>query len=423
MAKNTNPADVSSWTTSLNGEVWVPRRNGNILSRALYLDLQDVLQRVVRKGPQKVDTSSGSALKVPAGAPKQVLSCTATESPITQVDRTFSQVAVSFTRDGSDPNYAGVHIWFTGYRGNSQPVLMCDGQDSPVVFNCESTKEIVTVTVQPFNGGHVSAPFAGSRTCSVALDGVVSAPPAPSIAAQTTTVGATIGQQFSFNFLPSSVSDVVLGYWIYRVGSHSAPTPPASRYQFVLHNPNQQGSFTFLDPSGVSTNFYYVSAVNKSGLESPLTDAAAGGGGTTTTYRPSTATAVSGGGFSNTSNVWDGNASTYSAGSSKSGVGAVSESWQGWASATGTNTVTLKVTSQCTYPSGASGTCKLEYSTNAGVSWTTIYSVSSARAQTTDSISISTAINLSNIRIRATVSGAGSSYTNQLVNEAWIETT
>lgn len=427
MAPPKNPADPATWTLSVNGKVWTPTRK-SILGRTLLQLVQEV-QRVKREGPKKIDTTSGAAVVTSGGIPKQVISCAATESPVSQVDRVYSQIAVSFTRDASDQNFAGVHVWLTGYHGNNQPVLITDAADSPAIFLVETTNEVVTVTVQPFNASHVAAPFAGAKTTTVLLNGQTTAPPAPSINTPTATItsgAVTVGQQFSFNYLPASLSDVIAGYWIYRVGSHSAPTPPASRWKFVTAAVLQSGVYTLIDSSGVSTNFYYVSAVNKQGLESALTDAtpAGGGGGGTTTYRPSTHTIVSGGGYSNPSNVWDGNASTYAVQSGKSGAGGGTDTWQGWSSIVGTPTsVKLKVTSQATYPTGAHGTTKLEYSTDNGSTWTTVYTTTAARATTTDVITLSIAVNLTQLKIRATVSGTGTAYTNQLLYEAWVEVT
>lgn len=419
--------DTSQWTVILNGKVWTPTRKS--IFGGVLLNLVNEVQRLRKTGPKKMDKTSGQALAVQGGIPKQVISCRGTESPASQVDRVYSQVAVSFTRDPSDKNFAGVHIWLTGYHGNNNPVLITDASDSPAVFLVETTGENVTVTVQPFNSNHVSAPFAGAKTCTVALDGAVSAPPAPSISSPTATItsgAVTVGQQFSFNYLPASISDVIAGYWIYRVGSHSAPTPPASRWKFVAASVNQSGVYTLIDSSGVSTNFYYVSAVNKQGLESSLTDAtpSGGGGGGTTIYRPTTNTALAGGGFTNPANAYDGNATTYAPGSAKSGVIGSSSSWQGFSSIVGTPTaVKLKVTSQCTYPSGASGTIIVSYSTDNGSTYTTIYSTAGARATTTDVVTLSTLVNLTQVKVKATVGGTGTAYDNCLMYEIWVEVT
>lgn len=413
---------------SLNGKVWTPTRKSGLFGQAL-LRLEHDIQRIKRQGPKKIDTTSGAAVATAGGVPKQVISCSGTESPVSQVDRVYSQVAVSFTRDPGDKNYAGVHVWLTGYHGNSQPVLITDAADSPAVFLVETTGENVTVTVQPFNGSHVAAPFAGAKTCTVPLDGAVSAPPAPTVSSPTATItsgAVTVGQQFAFNYLPATLSDVIDGYWIYRVGSHVAPAPPASRWKFVKAAVLQSGIYTLIDSSGVSTNFYYVSAVNKQGLESALTDAtpSGGGGGGTTTYRPSTHSIVSGGGYTSPASVWDGNASTAAVMSGKSGSGGGTDTWQGWSSIVGTPTaVKLKTTSQATYPTGAHGTVKLEYSTDNGSTWTTIYSTVSARATTTDVVTLSLAVNLTQLKVRASVAGTGTAYTNQLFYEAWVEVT
>lgn len=409
--------DLSNWTVSLNGKVWTPTRKGNLLSRAFY-NLEQKVQQIQRRGPRVVDKTSGAAVVTQAGLPRQVISVAVTESASAQVDRVYSQIAVSFTRDPADKNFAGVHIWFTGYKGNSQPVLMTDAQDSPAVFLCETTGENVTVTVQPFNPAHISAPFAGARTGAVALNGQTSAPAAPSIASQTATItsgGVTVGQQFAFNYLPASLTDVIDGYWIYRTNVHSTPGI-SSRWKFVKASVQNSGVYTCVDSSGVSSNFYYVSAINKQGLESSLTDCAAGSGGTTGTYRPTTFTTLAGdNAFSNPANVWDGNFTSYSSAASPEGGSTYGETWQGFANATGVNSTTLYIS--CSGSGGA-----LSYSTNGGTSFT---SVSVPASQTTVSISLSVSINLSNIVVKGFVGPhSGSAGTNILkVYEIYVQTT
>lgn len=426
-------SDNNNLIAFVNGGSWVPTRS--TLMGQLMLDLEQKIQQTQRK-VAKVDKSTGAPKVVHASAPKQLISVAATESPSTQVDRTFSQVSVSFTRDPSDSLYAGVDVWFLGYKGNSQPVLVSSGADSPIIFLCETTKEVVTVVAQPFSIGGIRAPFGGAVRVALALDGVVSAPAAPSIAQQTVTITAgasTAGQQLQFNFLPASLSDVVLGYWVYRVGSHTAPTPPASRFKFVANNPNQQGVYTFQDLSGVSTNFYWVSAVNKAGLESALSDATpaggGGGGGTVTTYRPSADTVIQNA-FTNPSNVWDGNSTTFSsATSSHSSPLAYEDTWQGWPSASGSPTaIKLKITSQASVSgSGDTVTIKLRYSLDGGSTYTNVYQTSVSRALTTDVITLPNAQNLTQVKIdylvQVTAILNGTNSASGKLYEAWIEVT
>ena len=266
--------------------------------QAKVQDQENQLLRLRKDSKTKVDTSSGKPVIVDAGLPKQVLSATATESPLNDNDHLHSQVSVVFTRDGHDKNFAGASVFFTGYHGNANPVLVAQGNDSPIIFTCDTTLETVQVTLVPYNASFKHAPFAGARATVVALDGQTSAPPAPSLASGTVTIqnGATVlGQQFSFNFLPASLTERIVGYNIYRKSSNTTPTL-SDRIAFVPHNPTQQGAYVFSDLSGVATNYFWVSALSASGLESSLsaagTSGGGGGGGITTTYRPSSSTAI-----------------------------------------------------------------------------------------------------------------------------------
>lgn len=413
-------------TVIATGKPWVPSRKLSVLDNAL-LQLQQKIERL-RKSPKIIDKSTGTSAPISVGIPKQLLSVSATESPSVQQDRTFSQVAVSFTRDPQDKNFAGVHIWFTGYKGNNQPVLMADGADSPVIFLCETTKEVVTVTVQPFSASGQKAAFGGARTTHLALDGVVSAPPAPSLAATTTAItngATTLGEQFSFNLLPASVSDIILGYWIYRAGSSTAPTPPAGRFQFLLHNPNQQGVFTFQDLSGVSTNYYWVSAVNKTGLESALTAAGTAGGGgggpVTTTYRPTTNTNISGTPWTNPTYAYDGNSTTAASSTAGSTGTGGQQTWQGIPSAAGSPTsIKLKITSS---GSVNSASAFIYYSLDGGSTYTLLHS--GTWGQGTDVITLSNAQSLPNIKVKAGTNGGGlrTSHASCSVYEIWVEVT
>ena len=208
------------------------------------------------------------------GVPDQVTTVSATESPKKAQDRTLSLVSVSFLRNPIDTAYAGVRVWLTGYQGNTSRVLAADGFDSPLSFLAESTGESIVVTVQAV-GTTAAADLDAAPTATVLLDGVTSAPPAPTVTQNL--VAIPNGYQFTFQMEGALLADVIDGYWIYRSSSSSTPTPPTSRFQYVLQSTGASGSdnFVFQDgtiPAG-STYYYWVSAVNKSGLESSLTAA------------------------------------------------------------------------------------------------------------------------------------------------------
>jgi hypothetical protein len=244
----------------------------------LSIDNTDLLEERIEQVRQQSKTSQTSVAAAPGvttstAVVKPVMSVSATESPAKQQDRTFSLVSVTFTRDPSDNNFAGARIWFTGYKGNTTPMLMTQGTDSPVSFLCETTNEWVTVTVQSYGSDGSTVDFASCATTTVQLDGVISATSAPSISQSLTTT--PIGYQFAFNQLAGLAADVVDGYRIYRNPVNNPGT--ATQRDYVKHNPVNSSAVVYQDTVASGTNyFYWVSAVNTTGLESSLTAAQPG---------------------------------------------------------------------------------------------------------------------------------------------------
>lgn len=221
--------------------------------------------------------SAAIAKAVSAGFPKQLLSISAVESPSRQQTTTYSEVSVSFVRDTTDPLFFGVRIWFIGYQGSTSSVIVAEGDVSPVSFLVQTTGETVTVVGQPVAADGTPANFALAVRTTVALDGVVSAPPAPSIA--QSLVGTPLGYQFSFNeVILTSQQDVIDSYRIYRNTVNDDTT--ATFITSFKHNPNPSGAIVFTDnlstvASGLSY-YYWVSAINTVGLESLKTAAQSG---------------------------------------------------------------------------------------------------------------------------------------------------
>lgn len=207
------------------------------------------------------------------GLPKALSAVSATESPSKQQDRTFSEVSVSFIRDGSDVNFASARVWFIGYQGNTSAVLLADGSTSPITFLCESTGESVTVLVQPVSPFGLTADLAFAAVTTVTLDGVVSSPPAPSIA--QSLVGTALGYQFSFNqVVVGSTEDVIASYRVYR--NTVSDSASATFIRTFVHDPTSSGAIVVIDSinEAVASYYYYwVSAVNTIGLESTKTAA------------------------------------------------------------------------------------------------------------------------------------------------------
>jgi|SRR5579864_747204 len=212
---------------------------------------------------------------ISTGPPSQVSGVSATESPFKTDDGSVkSNVSVSFTVNPSDTVFDHVQIWFTGYNGNANPQLMPgDAHTSPASFLCDTTGETVTVTVVSVSASGESADFDFSPSTTVTLDGVTSAPPAPSIS--QSLVATSTGFQFAFNQEGGLLADVIASYNVYHNTVNNSST--ATIYQTFPQNPSNAGTVVVqeVQPHGV-TMYYWVSAVNTSGLESSKTAAQSG---------------------------------------------------------------------------------------------------------------------------------------------------
>lgn len=142
-------------------------------------------------------------------------------------------------------------------------------------------------------------------------------------------------------------------------------------------------------------------------------------------YRPTTASGVNG--YTNPSLAFDNNLATASVGTLNqySGPTTRQETWSGWAAGPGSPiSVTLNINSTVAKGVTVVGSAQLEYSTNGGGSWTTVYNTSSARNNATDAISLSTGQNFTQVQVRATInftSGSGGAAITQSMFEIWID--
>ncbi len=153
---------------------------------------------------------------------------------------------------------------------------MTDGITSPVSFFCDTTLETVTVTVVAKGSTGLTASFGAAPTTTVLLDGVTSAPAAPTITQSALPIFG--GIQFSFAQLTGVAADSIQCYKIYRNTSNNTGT--ATVVQTIVHDPKNAGSpITFQDSNILASTayWYWVTAVNTSGLESVFSSA-----GTTT---------------------------------------------------------------------------------------------------------------------------------------------
>jgi hypothetical protein len=245
------------------GKVWRPIAPSGLSSTA-----KQTQANLVKKAVETATATSTGA----AGVPLQVTSVSAVESPSKQQDRTYSEVSVSFTT-ASDPNFAGVKVWFTDYQGSATPTLIAEGSTSPITFLVETTGETITVHAQAVSPTGLVSSLTLSPTTTVVLDGVVSEPPAPTVS--QTLLATAAGYQFQFNYEAGLLADVIQSYNIYRFTSNTPAS--ATIVKNVPQPATNTGKYTYQEVVPVGTNYYYwVTAVNTSGLESSKTDAQSG---------------------------------------------------------------------------------------------------------------------------------------------------
>lgn len=263
-AQNIGDAPDSNVPSTGSSSTWMPTRVLNAPN--VPANLQDELAKL--KAQLNPKDPVQKTKKIVYGLPKSLLSISATQEPIKQQTKTMSQVIVTFTRDPSDPTFAGVNIWFTGYNGNPNPQLMKGGTDSPIIFECEATGETVTVHGQLVGQSGITQDISKTAICTVKLNGQKQAPPAPSIS--QSLIGTATGYQFSFNQIPAIVNDVIDGYAIYR-NTTGALDGTQARIQYKKHNPTNLGATvvtdTIVDAVGVFY-YYWVSAIDTAGRES-----------------------------------------------------------------------------------------------------------------------------------------------------------
>ena len=257
MIKDIDHTLIESTKQSTGAKIWRPVRE--VLMVDTNIDQVTKLQKRVQP-PGNTSKPVGSPQGEPGAVPEQLLAISATESPVKQQDRTFSQVAVTFLRDSSDPNFDHLNIWLRGYKGNTQRVLETQGQESPIYFLLETTKETITITGQPVNADGTVAPIELCRQCSVTLDGVISAPPAPTIT--QSLIGTIHGYQFTFLQLPAQNADVIDCYKVYRNTVNNSAT--ATVLKTYKHDPTNQNTPIVVQDSttGNTVYWYWVSAVS-----------------------------------------------------------------------------------------------------------------------------------------------------------------
>lgn len=301
---------VSSTDITDTGVSWRPVRTIYPIDTLIVRDRLNKVAQVTVPAPSSSDPSGTG------GIPEVLLSLSAVQTASKQQDRVFSLVSISFTRDPSDANFASVDIWFTGYKGNTNPVLMTSGVDSPISFLCEATKETVVVTAQTVGSGGQTADLSFALTTTVTLSGVVSAPPAPGIASGL--VSTPTGIQFSFTQESGLLADVIQTYKVYKNSTNNSGT--ATVFKTFPQDPSNTGGTVVVEDvlANGTISYYWVSAVNTSGMESVL-EAVTGSGTIISGLAPTSDNMVRNGDFSGGNANWS-NVPTSSIITGQSGV-------------------------------------------------------------------------------------------------------
>jgi hypothetical protein len=244
---------------------------GNAASQSNLLKNPQFVQSVSQT---QANTTAISQATNPAG---YVIGLSTARAVNKNSDNTLSEiVSLTFTPPAANPNlgnFQAIAIYATNYQGSAQPTLVGQGITSPVSFKMSITGETVVLTVQSISSTGIYSAFSGAPTTSVVLNGVTTAPSAPTI---STTLAATpTGYQFSFNYEGGLLADVIQGYNIYRNTSNT--TSGASLIKNVSQPAQSSGVYTYQETVPNGTFYYYfVSAVNTTGLESLKTSAQSG---------------------------------------------------------------------------------------------------------------------------------------------------
>lgn len=229
----------------------------------------------VDSAPAQIVTPSVPVATAPSTtAPLPVSALLALESPYKAAPSgLYSLVSIEFNRVLSDTNFGHVNVWALGYHGSSVPELVASGTSSPVSFLLETTGETITLFVASVSINGKSNLVAASPFALLTLDGVTSAPPAPTVT--QTLVGMPAGYQFIFAQEGGLLADVIANYNVYRNTSNTSVG--ATLVRQIPQNAANNGQFVFQDfLNDAVTYYYFVSAVNTSGLESSKTSAQSG---------------------------------------------------------------------------------------------------------------------------------------------------
>jgi uncharacterized membrane protein YgcG len=264
-------------------KIWVPIRTLVPLAPIVQTNKVNSTLANITPKPKGTITTGGSGQ---TGTAPQVVNLSISQEPIIVQGKTMCLVIVTFNVNPIDQNFAGARVWFesAGYLARvtvpeEHWSLMADGDSSPIMFIVETTNSTVKVRVQSWDTNGNYSNFENAPTKVVTLNGVITAPPAPTIS--QFLVGTPTGFQFTFDevVLPTGTQDVIDSYRVYRHANNSSFSGASVVHTFK-HDPTNTGAIVFSDTINDSTGvfyYYWATSVDTKGLES--TPAAANASG------------------------------------------------------------------------------------------------------------------------------------------------
>jgi hypothetical protein len=230
--------------------------------------------------PVQIQTNANTTAIAQAGAqPAAVTGLAVSKSVFKDSTGVLHQaIELSFTPPAASSSnligaFAGISVWITEPGAEPAGVPGGTGVTSPLIFLLPINGNTVTLTVQSYSVNGVDNDFSSCPTINVTLDGVTTAPAAPTIASALAPCNS--GLTFSWNIVSDPAHDVIDCYRVYRNTVNNSTT--ATLIASVPQPATGTGTNVFTDVVAPGLVYYYwVSCENLQQLESTLTAAQSG---------------------------------------------------------------------------------------------------------------------------------------------------
>jgi hypothetical protein len=230
--------------------------------------------------PVQAQTSANTTAIAQAGAqPAAVTGLAVSKSVFKDSTGVLHQaIELSFTPPATSSSnligaFAGISIWITEPGNEPVGVPGGTGLTSPIIFLLPINGNTVTLTVQSYSVNGVDNDFSSCPTINVTLDGVTTAPAAPTIASALAPCNS--GLTFSWNIVSDPLHDVIDSYRVYRNTVNNSAT--ATLIATIPQPATGTGTNVFTDVVAAGLVYYYwVSCENLQQLESTLRAAQSG---------------------------------------------------------------------------------------------------------------------------------------------------